>query len=297
MNQEGSARRRKSLSLEMKSWNLNRRASKQLEHSMDNIQKDIRIRRKSHHFETESISRELNEKLSKTTPSIEEHLALNKNRLASWRERETQRLERRFRSLCTSYLDKDPVDPQLEVYLPRQDLYDENETVNGRKDRSSSIPKEETGDLNMNGSLKTNSLTFESTALPVTESSQNKQLPEEPDLDKQKKDTTSLESVSKEAKSSMTITETIDSVDSKTNDENDNAVHAVKLDEGKQTSDSKLEKNNSTIGKKASESNTNKKLVKKKNNNLRRFSSTGNPLEFRTDKRLSRRSSIAKVAI
>ncbi|KAK3587773.1 hypothetical protein CHS0354_042733 [Potamilus streckersoni] len=297
MNQEGSSRRRKSLSLEMKSWNLNRRASKQLEHSMENIQKDIRIRRKSHHFETESISRELNEKLSKTTPSIEEHLALNYNRLASWRERETQRLERRFRSLCTSYLDKDPVDPQLEVYLPRLDLSDENEIVDEGKYRSTNRPKEETRDMKLNGSVKRNSLTFESTALPVIESSLQKQQEEGPDQNNSRKDTTPLDSISEAAKSSMNLKETIDSVDSKTKDVDDNAVHADKIEMCEQNSDSKLVKNNPTVDKTTSKSNTNKKPVKTKNSHLRRFSTTGNPLEFRIDKRLSRRSSFAKVAI
>lgn len=70
----------------------------------DKVDRHMANRRKSVHYEKHQLNKELEENVMKRTPSLEEYLDKSQNKYSTWKEREKERLDRRYRNLHRAYL-------------------------------------------------------------------------------------------------------------------------------------------------------------------------------------------------
>ncbi|XP_052274919.1 uncharacterized protein LOC127874568 [Dreissena polymorpha] len=88
----------------MRSWSRNKMEDRKLAMKTTEVDRHAAERRKSFHYETRLVNKDLEENIIKTTPRVEEYLDRNQNRYNVWREQERVKLDRKYRSMYRDYL-------------------------------------------------------------------------------------------------------------------------------------------------------------------------------------------------
>ncbi|XP_045187700.2 uncharacterized protein LOC123545445 [Mercenaria mercenaria] len=91
---------------EMKIWRRNKMEDRKLALQNDMVDKHMAVRRKSYLQEQVSINKDFDKRFSKLTPTADEYLEKSQAKYSTWKERERERLDRKYRSLHKSYLNE-----------------------------------------------------------------------------------------------------------------------------------------------------------------------------------------------
>lgn len=128
---------------EMKTWRKNKMEDRKLALQNEVVDKHMVNRRKSYQYEKHSLNKEFDDKFSKKTPTADEYLEKSQAKYATWKEREKERLDRKYRSLHKSYLqaykklgiknyslqkERKKSESEIEDENPNEDVDNEKET-------------------------------------------------------------------------------------------------------------------------------------------------------------------------